>query len=94
MTPKKLIESKEKARLQKMKSRLGMSHDEKTKMREKSKMMNRLRDSISPDEKANTREKAKNRMNRLRDNVSPDEKTNMKEKEKNWKEDIESWHVF
>ncbi len=47
MTPEKLIESKERARLQKMKSRLQMSHDEKAKMREKAKnTMNRLRDSI------------------------------------------------
>jgi hypothetical protein len=45
----KLIESKERARLQKMKSRLGMSHDEKAKMREKAKnTMNRLRGSMSP----------------------------------------------
>ena len=29
MTPEKLIESKERAILQKMKSRLGMSHDKK-----------------------------------------------------------------
>ncbi len=47
------IESKERSRLQKMKSRLGMSHDEKAKMRKKAKnMMNRLRVSMSPDEKA------------------------------------------
>ena len=41
-----------------MKSRLGMSHDEKAKMREKTKnTMNRLRDSMFPDEKAKMREK-------------------------------------
>jgi hypothetical protein len=52
MTPEKPIESKERARLQKMKSRLGMSHDEKAKMREKANnTMNRLRDSMPPDEK-------------------------------------------
>jgi hypothetical protein len=37
MTPEKLIKSKERTRLQKMKSRLGISHDEKTKTREKAK---------------------------------------------------------
>jgi hypothetical protein len=35
MTPKKLIESKERARLQKMKSRLEMSHNEMANLREK-----------------------------------------------------------
>jgi hypothetical protein len=46
MTPEMLIESNERARLQKMKSRLGMSHDKKAKMREKAKnTMNRLRDA-------------------------------------------------
>jgi hypothetical protein len=38
-----------------------MCHDEKTKMREKTKnTMNRLRDIMSPHEKAKIREKAKN----------------------------------
>jgi hypothetical protein len=65
------------------------------KMREKAKnTMNRLRDSMSPDEKAKMRENAENMINRLRDSMSPDEKAKMKEKEKNWKEDIEGWHVF
>jgi hypothetical protein len=60
MTPEKLIESKKRARLQKMTSRLAMSHNEKTKMREKAKyMMNRLRDSMSPDEKARSGRKQK-----------------------------------
>ncbi len=36
-TPEKLIESKERAKLQKMTSRLGISPDEKTKIREKAK---------------------------------------------------------
>jgi hypothetical protein len=35
MTQEKLLESKERARLQKITSRLGMSIDEKAKMREK-----------------------------------------------------------
>jgi hypothetical protein len=35
MTQEKLLESKEKDRLQKMTSRLGMSQDEKARMREK-----------------------------------------------------------
>jgi hypothetical protein len=48
-----------------MKFRLGMCHDEKAKMREKTKnTMNRLRDSMSPDEKAKIREKAKNTIKR------------------------------
>ncbi len=34
-TPEKLIESKEMAKLQKMTSRLGISPDEKSKMRDK-----------------------------------------------------------
>ncbi len=55
--------------------------------------MNSLRDSISPDENAKMREKAKNTMNRLRDSMSPDEKAKMREKT-NRKEDIEGWHVF
>jgi hypothetical protein len=62
-----------------MKSRLGMFHDEKAKMKEKTKnTMNRLRDSISPDEKTKIREKAQNTMNRLRDSMSHDEKAKMK----------------
>ncbi len=62
-------------------------------MREKAKKtMNRLRDSMSPDEKANMREKAKNTMNRLRDSMSPDEKAKVKEKEK--KGGRKGWHVF
>jgi hypothetical protein len=40
MTPEKLIVSKERARLQKMTSRLEMSHDERAKMREKAKEYN------------------------------------------------------
>jgi hypothetical protein len=49
-----------------MTSRLGMSHDEKAKMREKAmNKVNRLRDSMSPDEKANTREKANNSMKKF-----------------------------
>ncbi len=45
-TPEKLIESKERAKHQKMTSRLGISPDEKAKMREKANnMMKRLRDS-------------------------------------------------
>ncbi len=56
-TPEKLIESKERAKLQKMTSRLGISPDEKTKMREKANnTMKRLRDSkeklIEPKERA------------------------------------------
>ncbi len=67
--------------LQKMKSRLEMSHDEKGKMREEAKnTMNRLRDSMFCDEKAKMREKAKNTMNRLRDSMSPDEKAKMRGK--------------
>ncbi len=82
MTPEKLIESEERSRFQKMKSRLGISHDEKAKMRENAtNTMNSSRDSMSPDEKAKMREKAKN-TNRLRDSMSPDEKAKMKEKEK------------
>ena len=44
-----------------------------------------MRDSMSPDEKAKMRERAKNTMNRLRDSMSPDEKANMREKAKNMK---------
>jgi hypothetical protein len=58
MTPEKLIQSEERARLQKMTSRLSMSHDEKAKMREKANnTMKRLRLGISPDEKAKMKEK-------------------------------------
>jgi hypothetical protein len=35
--------------------------------------MNRLRDGMSPDEKAKMKDKEKNTMNRLRDSMSPDE---------------------
>jgi hypothetical protein len=60
MTQEKLLESKERARLQKMTSRLGMSIDEKAKMREKETIGKKiLRDSMSPDEKAKMREKEK-----------------------------------
>ncbi len=43
--------------------------------------MNRLRNGMSPDEKAKMREKAKNTMNTLKDSMSPDEKAKMREKE-------------
>ncbi len=57
-TPEKLIESKERARLQKMTSRLGNSPDEKAKMREKAKnTTKRFKDSMSPDEKVKMRGK-------------------------------------
>ncbi len=81
------LESKERARLQKMKSRLGMSHGEKAKMREKVKnTMNRLKDSMSPDEKAKMKEKEINERKILRDGMSPDEKATTREKETNaWK---------
>jgi hypothetical protein len=78
----KLIESKKKARLQNMKSRLGMSHDEKAKMREKEKnTMNRLRDSMAPNEKAKMREKAKKM--KSRHGMPHDRKANIMEKTKN-----------
>ncbi len=47
-TPEKLSESKERAKLQKMTSRLDISPDEKAMMREKAKnMMKQLRDSTT-----------------------------------------------
>jgi hypothetical protein len=88
MTPEKLIESKERAKLQKMKSRLGVSHDEKAKRKQCLKMtpeklieskerakLHKMKSRLgmSHDEKAK-REKAQNTMNRLRDSMSPDEK--------------------
>jgi hypothetical protein len=66
-TPEKLIESKEMARLQKMTSRLGISPDDKAKIREKAKnTMKILRDSMSPDEKAKMRKKETIGRKRLR----------------------------
>jgi hypothetical protein len=81
MTQDKLLQSNERARLQKMTARLRMSQDDKAKMREKETIGRSLRDGMSPDEKAKMRETAKNTISRLRDTMSPDDKAKMREKE-------------
>jgi hypothetical protein len=48
MTQERLFESREKDRLQKMTSSLGMSLDEKAKMREKKKLRKRYRGLACP----------------------------------------------
>jgi hypothetical protein len=63
-----------------MTSRLGMSRDEKAKETIGKKILGH---SMSLDEKAKMREKAKNTMNTLREDMSPDEKAKMREKVKN-----------
>ncbi len=52
MTQDKLLQSTERARLQKMTARLAMSQDDKAKMREKETIGRKnLRDGMSPDER-------------------------------------------
>jgi hypothetical protein len=91
--PEKLIESKERAKLQKMTSRCGIFPDEKAKIREKAKnMMKRLIDSteklIKSKERARlqklieTKERARLQKMTSRIGISPDEKAKIREKEK------------
>jgi hypothetical protein len=81
-TPEMLIESKERARLRKMTSRLGISPDEKAKMREKAKnTMKRLRDSTET--LIESKERARLQKMKSKLGMSHDEKAKMRKKTKN-----------
>jgi hypothetical protein len=81
-TPEKLIESKERAKLQKMTFRLGMSPDENAKMREKANhTMKKLRDSS--EKQIESKERARLQKMKSRLGMSHDEKAKMREKAKN-----------
>jgi hypothetical protein len=71
-TPEKLIKSKERTKLQKMTSRLGISHDKKAMMREKAKnTMKGLRDST--EKLIESKERARLQKMRSRLGMSHDE---------------------